>query len=191
MKRNLFYVIGLIVLYGLFMSFYSVSLVYFESQDKHFKTLAKNYKDQPLRQSRRGIASIESKRMERPDLSDLSEFYFSRYRELMKRGQSDQAVQMLSRVQNFSSDANMQMRSSYYKADYFCNKGLEKECLKQIDYMVSLSPESPWSGHALVLLAEYYSSHRKLQELLLLKDVISEQFKANSEVIQKLNKINI
>ena len=191
MKSKSFYVFGIIIFYGLFMTFYSLSLGYFEKQDRRIRVLAKNYKFDSTSSVQRGIASVEAKRIEKPDLSDLSEFYFSRYRELMKRGQFDQAIKMLSRVQNFSSDADMQMRSSFYKAEYFCKKGNEKDCLKQIDHMVSLSPESPWSGHALVLLAKYYSTHKKLQELLLLKDVVSEQFKNNPEIIKKLNKISI
>lgn len=173
------------------MTFYSLSVGYFEKQDKQIKALAKKYKYDPNQQAQRGIASIETKRVEKLDLSELSEFYFSRHRELMKRGESEKALRMLSQVQNFSSDADIQMRSSYYKAEYFCKKSNEKECLKQIDHMVSLSPESPWSGHALVLLAKYYSVHKRLQELLLLKDVVTEQFKNNPEIMQRLNKINI
>ena len=193
MKSKSFYVFGLIILYSLLMTFYSFSAGYFEKQNNQFVKFAKNHKSKTLESSKRMIASIEPVAVEQPDLTDLSEFYFSRHRELMKSGKTNQAIKMLSRVQNFSSDAELQMRSSYYQAEYFCKKGDEKECLKQIDHMVSLSPESPWSGRALVLLAQYYSVHNKLPELVLLKDVISEQFKKLSliHILRTLDRASI
>lgn len=191
MKSKSFYVFGLIILYGLFMTFYSFSVGYFERQNQKFVQLIKKKKLAEKNSPRRQIASINPKSLEKPDLSDLSEFYFSRHRELMKKGQSAEAIKMLSRVQNFSSDSEMQMQSSFFQAEYFCKKGNEKECLKQIDHMVSLSPESPWSGRALVLLAQYYSNHNKLRELLMLKEVITEQFKKHPSVMNQFNKLNL
>ena len=191
MKSKSFYVFGLIILYGLLMTFYSFSVNYFEKQNKQYVHLVKNHRSDLSKSAKRSVASLAPEAVENPDLTDLSEFYFSRHRELMKKGQTSQAIKMLSRVQNFSSDADLQMRSAYYQAEIFCKKGNEKECLKQIDHMVSLSPESPWSGRALVILAQYYSVHNKLPELLLLKDVINEQFKKHPGVINQLNKLKL
>lgn len=191
MKSKSFYVFGLIILYSLIMTFYSFSMSFFEKQNKQFVKIAKNHKSESLQSAKRKIASIEPLNVEEADLTDLSEFYFSRHRELMKSGKSNQALKMLNRVQNSSSDPELQMRSSYYQAEYFCKKGNEKECLKKIDHMVSLSPESPWSGKALVLLAQYYSIHKKLPELVLLKDVINEQFKKHPSVMNQFNKLNL
>lgn len=190
MKSKSFYAFGLIILYSLLMTFYSFSMTYFDKQNKNFVHLAKTHQSLS-KSSKRMIASIGPTAQEKPDLSELSEFYFSRHRELMKSGKASQAIKMLNRVQDSSSDAELQMRSGYYQAEYYCKKGNEKECLKQIDHMVSLSPESPWSGRALVLLAQYYSQHNKLPELLLLKDVITEQFKKHPSVMNQYNKLNL
>lgn len=191
MKSKSFYVFGLIILYGVLMTFYSFSVNFFEKQNKQFVRIVKNQKNEMLQSPKRSLASIAPEAVENPDLTDLSEFYFSRHRELMKRGQAAQAIKMLNRVQNYSSDAELQMRSAFYKAEIFCKKGNEKECLKQIDHMVSLSPESAWSGRALVLLAHYYSTHNKLPELLLLKDVITDQFKKHPSIISQFNKLKL
>lgn len=171
------------------MTFYSLSAGFLEKEHKQIAKLAKSQNSNS--RSKRSIASVPLKLSEKPDLSDLSEFYFSRHRELMKRGKKEEAIKMLGRVQQYSSDSEMQMRSSFFAAEYYCKKGNEKECLKQIDHMVSLSPESLWSGRALVLLAKYYSDHNKLPELLLVKDVVYEQFKKHPDIINSLNRLNL
>ncbi len=204
-KSRLVYVSSVAVLYGLFMTFFSVAEDYYAHRDHVLVALHKAKREQMAKHPERFESKLGSREIasipfsnsvvsnggEKRDLTELSEFYFSRYRELLAAGQSKQAIRTLSRIQKNSTDLDVQMKSTYFKALHFCQKSEEKKCLKEVDYMVTQSPDSVWTGKALVGLAEHYLKINRLPEVLLLKDVVKLQFKESKVVMTELNKLKL
>lgn len=203
-KSKIFYIAGISVIYGLFVTFFSLSSGYLDSQEKVLSDLYK-YKKVGSRSQMysmtsggesvgpsRGIASVEPVKVDnKADLTELSEFYFSRYRELAASGNSKQALRTLTKLQKFSTEIEVQMKSSYFKAVHYCTASQEKKCLKEVDYMVTQSPDNEWTGRALVLLAQHYAKVDRLSEVLLLKDVVKMQFQNSSVVMKELNRLKL
>lgn len=206
-QSKLFYLAGISLIYALLVTFFSLSSGYLHSQEKVLAGLYQHKKSSlqagggktdtrsvysQLNDQARGIASLPNQNIEeKPDLTELSEFYFSRYRELIAAGNSKQALKTLNKIQKSSTQLEVQMKSSYFKAIHFCKASQEKKCLKEVDYMVTQSPDSEWTGRALVLLTGHYLKVNRLQEVLLLKDVVKLQFKDSAVVMRELNRLKL
>lgn len=112
---------------------------------------------------------------------DMSEFYFSKYRESYGKKQNDVALKYLEKIKTNSLNAKSISRALYYKLEIQCKSEINDLCLADIDVMVSQYPDSDWTGKSLELLKNYYQKHQRRAEATVINEIIQKNFLKNQK----------
>lgn len=197
MKTNMQYVIFTIIIFSLQIIFYTNFVQYQKNNEKESDQIAKLSRENQILKvqishlqkenvsgSQRSIASINemSGSVLAPDLSmnrtkDFSEYYLTKANQLLKQNKKDQALKLLTKIQEQGADEKIVAEALYKKIAITCVIKLSDQCLQDTDFMVSHFPQSEWTGKSLVVLSELYKRNNKTKESKFLLEVAQREFK--------------
>ncbi len=194
MKSNMQYVIFILVLFALQILAFT-NFKEYESGVRAETVAYENLKIQNEKlmfelsalktDSNRSPASIQSSAAGTQNTNiepiDMSEFYFSKYRESYGKKQNEQALKYLEKVKSNSLNAKSISKALYYKLEIQCKSEINDLCLADIDVMVTQYPDSEWTGKSLELLKNYYDKHQRRSEASVINDIIQKNFAKNQK----------
>lgn len=122
---------------------------------------------------------------------DMSEFYFVKAQEYKKNNQLSEAINYLNKIKDNSFNSENRSQALFRKVEISCHKKIQDECLSDIDTLISQYPESKWTGKALLLLSDYYTKNRNVNEAKSLKKIIQTHFTKLSDKNYLPNEVNL
>ncbi len=201
MKSNMQYVIFILILFALqilvFTNFKEYesglrnkAIAYEKLKEKNQKLAFElaTFKNKSER-SPASIAVFESANLVKKTFTepiDMSEFYFSKYRELTKNHQDELALKYLEKIKINSLNSSIVSKALFYKVQVQCKNDILDSCLADIDALVTQYPDSEWTGRALIFLKKYYEKHQRRTEALLIKNIIQQNFAKNQKILESI-----
>ncbi len=187
MKSNMQYVILILIIFALQLGFYTnfrqyeshlnvdqTTLNYLKKQNEQYQVRISSLQSQESRTP----ASVSKVKVRRGggEPIDMSEYYFSQALELYKKNKIDNALNILNKVVENTLVPENITKAIYLKFQYKCLNKMDDSCIKDIDYLITQHPESPWTGLTLKLLTQYYEKNHQFTEAKSLKNIIRKNF---------------
>lgn len=192
MKRNMQYVILIILIFSLQIIFYtnfiqyqshveneSIHVVKLKQENQALKIQMAHLQNESLSRTPRSIASVDpghNSILKQKKSKDFSELDLLKANQLLGQNKKEQALKLFIQVQDQAVDEKIVAEAVYKKIALTCATKLVDSCLKDTDFMVSQFPHSDWTGKALVVLSNLYSHNNKPKESKLLLEVAKREF---------------